>query len=86
LTGHRGYVRVVKWSPDSKWIATGARDNTIRVFDVETSSLVCKPLMGHTSIPTMITFRSSSLHNDVEVVSGKRVRRIPLASADSPLS
>ena len=76
-------MRVVNWSLDSKWIITGARDNTIRVFDVETGSLVCKPMTGHTSIPTMLTFRSSSLHHDVEVVSGKRVCLIVMASADS---
>jgi WD40 repeat protein len=79
-------VRVVNWSPDSKWIVTGARDNTIRVFDVETGSLVCKPLTGHTSVPSMLTLRSSSLHHDVEVVSGKRVCLIALAPTHSPLS
>ena len=79
-------MRIVNWSPNSKWIVTGARDNTIRVFDVETGSLVCKPLTGHTSIPTMLTFRSCSLHHDVEVVSGKRVCLIAPASANAPLS
>lgn len=67
-------MAVVNWSPDSKMIVTGARDNTIRVFDVETGSIVCKPMTGHTSTPTMLSFRSSSLHDDFEVVSGKRVR------------
>lgn len=86
LTGHKGYVRVVNWSPDSKWIVTGAQGNTIRIFDVETGSLVCKPLTGHTSIPTMLTFRSSLLHHEVEAVSGKRVCLIALASSDSPPS
>lgn len=79
-------MRVVNWSPDSKWIVTGARDNTIRVFDVETGSLVCKPLTGHTSIPTLLTFRPCSLHHGVEAVSGKRDCLIALAYANSPLS
>lgn len=85
LTGHRGFVRIVNWSSDSKWIVTGARDNTIRVFDVETGALVCNPLTGHTSVPTMLTLRSSSPHHD-EVVSGRRVCLIALASANSPPS
>ena len=79
-------MRVVNWSSDSKWIVTGALDNTIRVFNVETGSLVCKPLTGHANIPTMLTFRSSSLHHDVDVVSGKRVGLIARASANSLLS
>ena len=78
-------MRVVNWSSDSKWIVTGARDNTIRVFDVETGSPVCKPLTGHSSVPSMLTLRSS-LHHDVEVVSGKRVCLIAPASANAPLS
>jgi WD40 repeat protein len=70
LTGDFGYARIVNWSPDSKWIVTGAWDNTICVFDVETGSLVCKPLTGHTRTPTMLAFRSSLLHHDIEAVSG----------------
>jgi WD40 repeat protein len=66
-------VTVVNWSPDSKMIVTGSRDNTIRVFDVETGSIVCKPLTGHTSTPTMLAFRSSPLHHDLEVVSGENI-------------
>jgi len=86
LKGHEEYVRVVNWSPDSKWIVTGAWDNTIRVFDVETGSLVCKPLIGHTSIPTMLAFHSSSLRHDLEVVSGKPACLTALSSANPPLS
>jgi hypothetical protein len=57
----------------------------IRVFDVETGSLVCKPLTGHTSIPTMLAFRSSLLHHDMEAVSGMQLVLL-LASADTLLS
>ena len=86
MKGHDGYVRVVNWSPDSKWIVTGARDNTIRVFDVETGSLVCKPLIGHTGIPAMLAFRSSSPRHDLEVVSGMTACLIAPSSANPPLS
>jgi len=67
-------VRVVNWSPDSKWIVTGARDNTIRVLDVDTGSLVCKPLTGHTSIPSMLTFRSPSPYQVVSASLDGTVR------------
>jgi len=63
-------VEIVNWSSDSKWIVTGAWDNRIRVFDVETGSLVCNPLAGHTSFLTMLAFRSSLLRHDIEAVSG----------------
>ena len=66
-------MTVVNWSPDSRWIVTGARDNMIRVFDIETGSIVCKPLTGHTNTPTMLAFRPSSVQRDLEVVSGKHV-------------
>ena len=78
-------MRVVNWSPDSKSIVTGARDYVIRVFDVETGSLICQPLTGHSSIPTLLAFRSSSLNLD-EVVSGMIVRLIALSSNNSPSS
>jgi WD40 repeat protein len=63
---------VINWSSDSRRIVTGALDNTIRVFDVETGSLVCGPLTGHTEAPIVLAFGSSSLHNDIDsvVISG----------------
>jgi WD40 repeat protein len=70
LAGHGGYLRCVNWSPDSKKIVTGALDNLIRVFDVETGTLVCEPLSGHKSTLTSVSFRLFSNDDEPGVVSG----------------
>ena len=70
LTGHTGYLRRVNWSPDSKKIVTAALDNLVRVFDVESGTLVCEPLSGHTSTLTSVAFRSFSTGDEPEVLSG----------------
>ncbi|KAI9459860.1 hypothetical protein BJY52DRAFT_1364640 [Lactarius psammicola] len=69
LTGHGGYLRCVNWSPDSKKIVTAAEDYLIRVFDVETGTLICEPLSGHKSTLTSVRFRSSSKGDEPEVLS-----------------
>ena len=47
LEGHEGAVVPVCFSPDGRWIASGADDKTIRIWDAETGELVGKPLVGH---------------------------------------
>ena len=65
-----GYVRLVNWSPDSKTIACASLDNVIRIFDVQTGTLLCEPLMGHNNNLTALSMRSSLHGDDPEVVSG----------------
>jgi WD40 repeat protein len=36
LTGHKDEVTAISWSPDGKFIATGARDNTTIIWDAAT--------------------------------------------------
>jgi WD40 repeat protein/serine/threonine protein kinase len=40
LTGHEKRVQSVAWSPDGRFLASGADDNTVRVWDVETGQLL----------------------------------------------
>jgi WD40 repeat protein len=71
--GHGGCcVRAINWSPDSQRIVTAALDNRIRLFDVKTGTPLCEPLAGHVNTPTVVAFRSSMLHDDLEVISGAR--------------
>ena len=63
-------MRVVNWSPDSKWIISGAVDNVIRIFDVETGALLCEPLTGHKGNPSAVSFRSSRQGGEPEAISG----------------
>jgi WD40 repeat protein len=74
LKGHQRYVRGVGWSPDSKRIVTWAEDNAIRIFDVETGSIILKHQMDQASDVFRLDFSPSSLHHDIEVASSKHVR------------
>jgi WD40 repeat protein len=80
-------VRVVNWSPDSKRIISGALDNVIRVFDVETGTLLCEPLTGHKNNLTALSSRPSLQGGEPEVVSGAlHLFSFIHQSTDPPLS
>jgi WD40 repeat protein len=38
LRGHEGWVRICAWSPDGRWIVSGSRDGTLRLWDAETGT------------------------------------------------
>ncbi|MGH2396687.1 MAG: toll/interleukin-1 receptor domain-containing protein [bacterium] len=47
LTGHKGWVNSVAVSPDGKWMASGSRDKTVKIWDLKTGT--CRAtLEGHT--------------------------------------
>jgi WD40 repeat protein len=46
--GHRADVMAVSWSPDGKWLATGSRDGTAKVWEVAGGRELLT-LKGHTS-------------------------------------
>ena len=46
LWGHTGDVRLVRWSPDGRYLSSGSLDGTARVWDADTGDEVLK-LDGH---------------------------------------
>ena len=55
LTGHRGLVLCVSFSPDGKTLASGSRDNTVRLWDTNTGQHK-KTLTGHTGWVYSVSF------------------------------
>ena len=51
-------------------IISGALDNIIRIFDVETGISLCEPMMGHKGYLSSLSFRSPLHGSEPEVVSG----------------
>jgi WD40 repeat protein len=46
--GHRRAIRSVAFSPDGRWLASGAKDNTVKIWEVATGRLL-RTLYGHGS-------------------------------------
>ena len=55
LTGHTGWVSSVAFSPDGETLASGSRDETIRLWDVPTGTEI-QVLTGHTSWVLSVAF------------------------------
>ncbi|EJD05239.1 WD40 repeat-like protein [Fomitiporia mediterranea MF3/22] len=66
LTGHKGWIRSVAFSPDSTRVASGSWDKTIRVWDAESGQLIAGPLEGHEDEVRSIAFSPDG----ARVVSG----------------
>ncbi|KAI0044809.1 WD40 repeat-like protein, partial [Auriscalpium vulgare] len=64
--GHQGAVNSVAFSPDSKRIASGSKDSTIRIWDVKTGETVGVPFTGHKSWVRSVAFSPNGAH----IVSG----------------
>ena len=55
LTGHTASVRSVAFSPDGRTLASGSKDDTIRLWDMQTRTLR-KTLIGHTGAVSNVVF------------------------------
>ncbi len=49
LTGHSSYVFSVAWSPDGRTLASGSTDQSIRLWEPQSSSQSIRTLSGHTN-------------------------------------
>jgi hypothetical protein len=56
LTGHTWGVRSVSFSPDGRLLASSSRDNTVRLWTVETRAALGKALTGHMDYVTSVSF------------------------------
>jgi hypothetical protein len=45
---HRGMVRAVVFSPDGRWLASGAKDGTIKIWEISSGRLL-RTIYGHGS-------------------------------------
>ena len=59
LPRHGGSLTTVSWSPDGRWIATGATDSSVRVWDADTGRLV-ERLLGHTGVLVTVDWSPDS--------------------------
>jgi len=83
--GHHNPVNTIAFSPNSKLMATGAMDNTVKIWDVE-SGLLIHSLEGHTHSVQSVAFSndgdfviSGSLDKTVKlwhVLTGKLIQSI----------
>ena len=47
-TGHTRSINAVAFSPDNRWLASGGKDNVIKIWDLATGNIL-RTLYGHTS-------------------------------------
>lgn len=73
-----GALDAVAFSPDGTRIATGGRDNVIRVWSAETGELLMET-EGHSDWVTSLTFSA----NGIQLISGSRDNTVRLFNANS---
>ena len=57
--GHMDYVSTIAWSPNGQWIASGAGDGSVQIWDSSTGERVCTYL-GHTAPVHVVAWSSDS--------------------------
>ncbi|KAG8664912.1 uncharacterized protein FPOAC1_012889 [Fusarium poae] len=78
LEGHSSWVRSVVFSHDSKKVASGSDDETIRIWDAETGECE-RELKGHSSYIRSVVFS----HDSKKVASGSADKTIRIWNAET---
>jgi WD40 repeat protein len=61
ISAHRGAIFDVRFSPDSKLLATAGQDKVVRLWDAETGAAVGAPLAGHASSVACLDFHPDGM-------------------------
>jgi len=77
-TGHASGVNSVSFSPHGKQIASGSRDNTVKLWNVDTGELL-KTLSGHASEVSSVSFSPDGKR----IASGSSDNTVKLWNADT---
>ncbi|KAF7342956.1 WD-REPEATS-REGION domain-containing protein [Mycena venus] len=79
LSGHTDEVYSVAFSPDGKHIVSGAYDNTVQIWDVESGVALGEPLKGHTNGVTSVGFSPDNKY----IVSGSYDHTVRIWDAET---
>ena len=60
--GHKDNVNCVAFSPDGKYIVSGSDDGTVRLWNIETGVVACKPFEGHKYWVHSVAFSPDGKH------------------------
>jgi WD40 repeat protein len=60
LTGHRGGVYGLEFSPDSQWLASSSDDHTVRLWNPTDITAAPVVLRGHDSVVSPLAFSTDS--------------------------
>ncbi|KAA8894344.1 WD40-repeat-containing domain protein [Sphaerosporella brunnea] len=94
--GHRECIYTIQYSP--KWLCSGSRDRTIRIWNIKTRRLRSEPLVGHDGSVLCLQFDESpdqdviiSGSSDASVIvwrfsTGEKLQTIPKAHDESVLN
>jgi WD40 repeat protein len=70
--GHKGHVTAVALSPNQAYIVSGSKDNTVRLWNVQSGKQAAEPMLGHSDEVTSVGYS----HNNQHVASGSRDKTI----------
>eukprot|EP00026_Physarum_polycephalum_P002867 Phypoly_transcript_02876.p1 GENE.Phypoly_transcript_02876~~Phypoly_transcript_02876.p1 ORF type:complete len:830 (-),score=95.09 Phypoly_transcript_02876:113-2602(-) len=84
LTGHTDVVLTIDVSRDGKWIVSGCRDHTVRLWDTATMTCVASG-KGHTDPVTSIIFTKKARNNFVSVSQDRTIKMWNILGKDNKL-